>query len=117
MGTLATRLDELFHHRVKRKVRKDATVSYQGERFEVPYELSSQRVVLVVDPSAEQVLGVEDAEGQTLGTATPLDAVANVQRKRRKPRPAEAPSSCDADGDNEVELAYGRYYGPTGEVR
>ena len=115
LGTLAARLDELFYHRVKRQVRRDGTVSYQGERFEVPYELSGRSVRLVVDPHARNVLGVEDENGQSLGAATPLDAVANVQRKRRKPRPAEAPSSCDADGDNEVELAYRRYYGPTEE--
>ncbi len=50
LGHRAARLDELFHHRLGRKVRKDGTVSYQGDRFEVPYELSAQRVVLVVDP-------------------------------------------------------------------
>ncbi|MCP5119326.1 MAG: transposase family protein, partial [bacterium] len=82
LGTLAARLDELFHHRVKRQVRKDGTVSYQGERFEVPYELSGRSVRLVVDPHARNVLGVEDENGQSLGAATPLDAVANVQRKR-----------------------------------
>ncbi len=117
LGTLAARLDELFHHRVKRKVRKDGTVSYQGERFEVPYELSGRSVRLVVDPHARNVLGVEDENGQSLGAATPLDAVANVQRKRRKPRPVEEPSPRGASGDNEVELAYGQYYGPAGEVR
>ena len=115
LGTLAARLDELFHHRVKRQVRKDGTVSYQGERFEVPYELSGRSVRLVVDPHARNVLGVEDENGQSLGAATPLDAVANVQRKRRKPQPAEAPSPRGAGGDDEVELAYRRYYGPTGE--
>jgi hypothetical protein len=117
LGTLAARLDELFHHRVKRKVRKDGTVSYQGERFEVPYELSGRSVRLVVDPHRRQVVGVEDEDGNSLGAATPLDTVANVQRKRRKPRPAEAPPPRGADGNNEVELAYGRYYGPAGEAR
>ena len=34
---------------------------------------------LVVDPHTQKVLGVEDADGQPLGAATPLDAVANVQ--------------------------------------
>jgi hypothetical protein len=58
---------------------------------------------------------VEDEDGKSLGAATPLDAVANVQRKRRKPRPAEAPSPRGTGEDNEVELAYRRYYGPTGE--
>ena len=111
LGQRAARLDELFYHRLARKVRKDGTVSYQGDRFEVPYELSAQRVVLVVDPHTGQVHGVEDEEGQSLGAATPLDAVANVNRKRHKPKPAEpAARSTPAELDA-VELAYRAYYG------
>ena len=115
LGTLAARLDALFHHRVTRKVRKDATVSYQGDRFEVPYELSGRSVCLVVDPHSQKVLGVEDANGQSLGAATPLDALANVHRRRRKPQPPEAPSPGSTGKDNEVELAYRRYHGHTRE--
>jgi hypothetical protein len=33
---------------------------------------------------------VEDADGQSLGAASPLDALANVSRRRRKPQPPEA---------------------------
>ncbi len=115
LGTLAPRLDELFYHRLKRKVRKDSTVSYQGERFEVPYELSGKWVLLVVDPHTQKVLGVEDAEGQSLGAATPLDALANVNRRRRKPRSPEEPSPSSTGKDNEVELAYRQYYDHTEE--
>ncbi len=112
LGAQAARLDELFYHRVARTVRKDGTVSYQGARIEVPYELSGQRIVLVVDPHARQVLGVEDDNGQALGAATPLNALANVRRKRRKPQPAEAPSAdTTGDDDNAVELAYRHYHG------
>jgi putative transposase len=117
LGTLAARLDELFHHRIERKVRKDGTVSYQGSRFEVPYELSGKSVRLVVDPHARNVLGVEDADGQALGVATPLDALANVERRRRKPQPPEASSPSVTRTDNEVELAYRQYYDPTEEER
>ena len=77
LGSRAARLDELFYHRIERKVRKDGTVSYQGQRFEVPYELAGQKVQLVVDPHSEQVISVENSKGQTLGKATPLDVVAN----------------------------------------
>jgi putative transposase len=84
LGVLAAKLDELFYHRIARKVRKDGTVSYIGRRFEVPYELAGKTVTLVVDPHAEHVVGVEDAKGQSLGAATPLDVVANVTRKRCK---------------------------------
>jgi putative transposase len=117
LGTLAARLDELFYHRITRKVRKDGTVSYQGERFEVPYELSGRSVCLVLDPHTRQVLGVEDAHGQALGAATPLDALANVHRRRRKPQPAEAPSPRRTGQDNEVELAYRQYHDQTEETR
>jgi transposase InsO family protein len=115
LGALAARLDELFYHRTERKVRKDGTVSYQGVRFEVPYELSGKRVMLVVDPHARKVLGVEDADGQSLGAATPLDAVANVSRRRRKPQPPEASPPSRTGKDNEVELAYRQYHDQTEE--
>ncbi len=110
LGPLAARLDALFYHRVTRKVRKDGTVSYQGERFEVPYELSGRSVCLVVDPHSPKVLGVEDVNGQSLGAATPLDALANVHRRRRKPQPPETPSLGSTGKDNEVELAYRQYH-------
>ena len=109
LGPLAARLDALFYHRIPRKVRKDATVSYQGKRFEVPYELARQRVQLVVDPHTEQVMGVEDNNGQSLGAATPLDAVANAHRTRRKSTPAPAPQGAPT-GPNAVELAYREYH-------
>jgi hypothetical protein len=113
LGERAARLDELFHHRLTRKVRKDGTVSYQGARFEVPYELSGHSVRLVVDPHRGHVVGVEDDDGQSLGAATPLDALANVQRQRRQPQPLPMPAP--SGGDNEVELAHREYYGHTGE--
>ena len=115
LGTLAPRLDELFYHRIGRKVRRDSTVSYQGERFEVPYELAGHSVRLVVDPHTRRVLGVEDDKGRTLGVATPLDAVANVQRKRRKSQPAAAQNPPASTGDDAVELAYRHYYAHTQE--
>jgi putative transposase len=115
LGHKAAHLDELFHHRVPRKVRRDGTVSYQGRNFEVPFELSGKTVQLVVDPHTETVVGVEDAEGKSLGAATPLDATANARRRRRRPDPNEGGSipSSPAPGDsapNLVELAYRQYH-------
>jgi|CXWL01.1.fsa_nt_gi transposase InsO family protein len=110
LGAKAAQLDALFLHRVQRFVRKDATVSYLGCRFEVPYELSGKTVSLVVDPHAQRVVGVQDASGNSLGAATPLDQLANTQRVRRKPEPvpeAMAPRS----GPNLVELAHAQYHG------
>ena len=58
-------LDALFQHRVARLVRKDGTVSYLGQRFEVPYELSGKTVRLVVDPHAQRVVGAQLEGGLT----------------------------------------------------
>jgi len=112
LGTLAPQLDALFLHRVSRFVRKDGTVSFEGQRFEVPFELSGKTVRLVVDPHAGRVVGVEDENGATLGCATPLDALANLDRPRCKPAPAEVePAMNCGDGPNLVELAHRQYYG------
>jgi transposase InsO family protein len=103
LGAMAARLDALFHHRHPRTVRKDGTVSFEGRTFEVPYELAGSRVVLVVDPHCGQVVGIEDEKGEALGDATPVDAEANLTRKRR--RPTATPSETTACGQNAVELA------------
>jgi len=112
LGAKAAQLDALFLHRVQRFVRKDATVSYLGQRFEVPYELSGKTVRLVVDPHAQRVVGVEDAAGVSLGAATPLDMLANIKRARRKPEPLADPLCTPArTGPNLVELAHVQYHG------
>jgi putative transposase len=90
-------------------VRQDATVSYQGKRFEVPYELARQHVQLVVDPHTEQVIGVQNDNGQSLGAATPLDAVANAHRARRQPTPVACEPHAPT-GLNAVEQAYRAYH-------
>jgi putative transposase len=122
LGAKAAQLDALFHHRVARFVRKDGTVSYLGQRFEVPYELSGKTVRLVVDPHAGRVVGVEDEAGVSLGQATALDVLANLNRARRKPdlpqAGADLPSSPGGNGPrkgaNLVELALAQYHGMHG---
>jgi hypothetical protein len=110
LGQKAAKLDELFYHRVERKVRKDGTVAYQGKRFEVPYALAGLRIQLVVDPHSEQVIAVENSEGEIVGKATALDVVANVHRRRRKPDVlADGPATPNQD-NNLVEMAYRRYH-------
>jgi putative transposase len=114
LGTLAPQLDALFLHRVSRLVRKDGTVSFEGKRFEVPFELSGKTVRLVVDPHAGRVVGVENEEGAMLGQATPLDALANLDRRRCKSDPLNSDPvrpTATGDGPNLVELAYRRYHG------
>lgn len=109
LGPLAPQLDALFLHRVSRLVRKDGTVSFQGDRFEVPFELSGKTVRLVVDPHVGTVVGVENENGETVGQATPLDTLANLNRTRRKPDPVVTPVT--GTGPNGVELAYRQYHG------
>jgi putative transposase len=114
LGQKAAQLDAIFYHHVNRKVRKDGSVSYQGSDFEVPYELSGKSVRLIVDPHTQQVVGVEDEDGNSLGAATPLDALANRHRRRRKPAAANASTTntklAAAAGPNRVELAFDQHY-------
>jgi len=86
LGHFAAPLDTIFYHRQSRKVRKDGTVAFQGTLFEVPYELSGQSVMLVVDPHRHQAIAVEDEDGKCLGPVTLLDANANAHRKRCQPQ-------------------------------
>jgi hypothetical protein len=116
LGPKAAQLDALFLHRVARFVRKDGTVSYLGQRFEVPYELSGKTVRLVVDPHAQRVVGVEDEAGVSLGAATPLDQLANIQRVRRKPEPVPQ-SMAPRSGPNLVELAHAQYHGANADSK
>jgi hypothetical protein len=91
-------------------------VSYQGGDFEVPYELSGKSVRLIVDPHTQQVIGIEDEHGNSLGAATPLDALANCHRRRHKPETANpAPTTPAAASPNLVELAFQQHYAHTVE--
>jgi hypothetical protein len=111
LGARAAQLDSIFHHRLRRDVRKDGTVSYHGCLFEVPYELSGKRVWLVVDPHTEQVIGVEDEAGNAIGAATPIDLIANVRRRRRKPGTATAQDPVTPTAPSLVDIAVARHYG------
>jgi putative transposase len=110
LGPRAAQIDALFLHRIQRLVRKDGTVSYLSQRFEVPYELANKTVQLVIDPHARTVLGVQDDKGNAIGLATPLDALANAKRTRHKPTPVEPPALVARTGPNLVELAYQQYH-------
>lgn len=104
LGPFASRLDELFLHRYERLVRKDCTVSYLGERFEVPYELIGKTVQLVVDPHRQKVIGVESESGDSLGKATLLNPLANCRRKRVSATPGDT-GTRGRTGANLVEMA------------
>jgi hypothetical protein len=103
LGAFAAQLDALFLHRHERLVRKDGTVSYGGNLFEVPYQLVGQTVQLVVDPHKQLVVGVESTNGDSLGKVTPLDPLANNRRKRRTV--TDAAVETNRTGTNLVEVA------------
>jgi len=87
-SAMAHHLADIFCHRFQRKVRKDATVSWEGQFFEVPHELVGQTLQLVVDPHTQTALHVESLSGDYLGSVTPLDKNSNLHRKRQRPNPA-----------------------------
>jgi len=110
LGPLAHKLDELFYHRHSRKVRKDGTISYAGQTFEVAYELSGKTIVVVVDPHTVQPVNIENKKGKSLGDITPLDAIANNHRRRCRPGvDPDALITAVATTDSTVELAYEQY--------
>ena len=106
LGFQATQIDNIFCHRHKRLVRKDGTVSWKGQRFEVPYEQSGEHVILVLDPHINTPLRVESLFGDSLGAATPLDKDYNLHRKRQRPTRTIRPLNKK---QNMVELAYEEY--------
>jgi transposase InsO family protein len=82
LGPFAKQLDELFLHRHKRKVRKDGTISYNSQYYEVPYHLVGDYVLAVVQPENNQVIAVETLEGEALSKVNVLDKISNNYRKR-----------------------------------
>ena len=107
LGLQATQLNEIFYHRELRKVRKDATVHWEGLIYEVPHLYVGQTITLVVDSHQQKALYIESASGERLGEVTLLDKIANLQRKRQRPNLTSTPNAprvIDA-----VEHAYDQY--------
>ncbi len=109
LGQLAIKLDELFYHQEQRKVRKDGSVSYKGERFEVEFRLTGQTVNIVVNPHTGKVIKVIDDKGETISEVAPQDTIANNHRQRAK-RPETQSASNAGKGPNPVEQACKRHY-------
>jgi len=104
LGTLAHQLDTLFYHRVKRRVRKDSTISYEGKIFDVPYELARKNITIVVEPHQQQALYIEDDDGQWMGDITPVDLQANRRHKRAQPNKISPASITVSDSIAELAL-------------
>jgi hypothetical protein len=108
LGPFAHKLDDLFYHYYPRKVRKDGAVSYEGKFYEVPYEVAGDSVILVVDPHEHKPIRIESKEGVFLGAVTPLDAIANLNRRRCRPQEA-SPTPTGHKTFNMVEMALEKY--------
>ncbi|MHA2039259.1 MAG: DDE-type integrase/transposase/recombinase [Promethearchaeota archaeon] len=85
LGNLAENLDEYFYYRVKRFIRKDGTLSYNGSLYEVSFDYAGQHIYLVLDPHNEQPKWIESLEYERLGHVHLLDKQANNNRKRKRP--------------------------------
>ena len=107
LGNIAKDLDAYFYHRVKRTVRKDGTLQYEGHYYEVPYQLVSKTIYLVIDPYTKSAKWVESLDYQRIGEVHLLDKHANIQRGRQRPNlQDETTNSPKERADNLVEMLY-----------
>lgn len=95
-----TDLGQVFLHRERRQVRKDATVRFGGRFYEVRAELVGQAVELRFDPAApHETPPTVFREGRFVCDGVPLDRVRNSRRRRHRgpgtPGPAAPPSGLD----------------------
>lgn len=92
LGAFAPQLDSYFYHRIKRKVRKDGVISWEGREYEVPFEFSGKEVYLVVEPHKQIALSIESMSYEALATVFLLNRQANCHRRRQRPEiPATSP--------------------------
>lgn len=99
------RLDDIFMHRVKRRVKKDASVSWEGRLYEVHHNQVGEDITLIVDPHAHKVVRAETVFGDHL-IITQLDRQANTNRKRQRPHNA---FTVHQQKKSAVETAYEDY--------
>jgi transposase InsO family protein len=105
--SIAERLDDIFCHYVVRTVRKDGSVSWEGNCFEVHHNLVGEKVTLVVDPHTQTILRVENSIGDNLGEAHPIDRIANMDRKRQRPHHEE--TNTIQPSESMVEMVHQEY--------
>ena len=84
LGHFAEKLDQYFYHRVKRLVKKDGTISYEGVLYEVSFELVNQNILLVFDPHSKTPKWIESLDYKKIGDVFVLDKQLNNQRIRHR---------------------------------
>jgi putative transposase len=93
------KLTEIFLHRAKRTVRKDATVRWGGDYLEVRADLAGKKVELRFDPRDESARPKVYRDDVFVCDTVPLDRVANMHRVRRRvagePAPGVEPTGID----------------------
>lgn len=92
LGDFARSLDSYFYHRIKRRVRNDGVIKWDGNEYEVSFEFSGQEVYLVVDPHTHTAMTIESMTYNTLCPVFPLNRHTNYQRRRQRPM-VSAPSN------------------------
>jgi putative transposase len=80
------KLAEIFLHRAKRTVRKDATVRWGGDYLEVRADLAGKKVELRFDPRDGSARPKVYRDDVFVCDTVPLDRVANMHRVRRRVR-------------------------------
>jgi putative transposase len=77
--------DELFYAEATRQVKKDNTFSFAGRRYESMVDLRDREIELRYDRHRSETSAVIIYhQGQRMGAARLLDAVANGQRRRKE---------------------------------
>lgn len=84
LGRFAENLDQYFYHRIKRRVKKDGTISYEGGLYEVSFNLVNQDVLLVFDPHQQEPKWIESLEYKKISDVFILDKHLNNQRIRHR---------------------------------
>lgn len=102
-------LDEVFLHRKKRTVRKDAAVRFRGGFWEVRAELVGQEVELRFDPRAETEYPRVFVEDRFVCDCVPLDRIRNASRRRRRIR-GEAAPEIEPSGLDPLALIEAEHY-------
>jgi putative transposase len=78
--------DELFFAEATRKVKKDNTFSFLGQRYETRVDLHDKQIQLRYDRHRQDAAAIVIIyyKGQRMGAARFLDAVANGIRRRKE---------------------------------
>lgn len=102
LGEKAQSIDEIFYHRIARKVSKVGIIHYENQAYEVPYQYSGSSINLVVDPHLKQAKYIESRCGEYLAKVVLSDQQANLTRKRQRPMmiTAEDADQQGKEGEN-----------------